>query len=208
LRRLRDAAGEEKDPDRRSALILTPFLAALAVVALAELGDKTQLLTFGFAGRYPFWQVISAVACATAVLMGVAVIFGGFINQFVPLFYIQILAGAFFVFFGLRTLLGKEDEEEEKARGRGTPFWIVFGGFFLAELGDKTQLATLALSAEYGSPFLVWLGATAGMVLVNVLSVLAGGWTRQSISEKTAKYIGAAVFILFGLWTFFELFRA
>jgi putative Ca2+/H+ antiporter (TMEM165/GDT1 family) len=207
---LRNPPREEVDPDRRGALILTPFLAALAVIALAELGDKTQLLTFGFAARYPFWQVISAVACATAALMAAAVIFGGFLNQFIPLFYVQLFAGSLFILFGLWTLFGKDkDEDKEKEKGgAGNPFWIVFGSFFLAELGDKTQLATLALSAKYGAPFQVWLGATLGMIIINLISVLAGGWTRRYIPEKVVKYVGAAVFILFGLWTFFELFRA
>jgi putative Ca2+/H+ antiporter (TMEM165/GDT1 family) len=195
---LRNPPREEVDPDRRGALILTPFLAALAVIALAELGDKTQLLT------------ISAVACATAALMAAAVIFGGFLNQFIPLFYVQLFAGSLFILFGLWTLFGKDkDEDKEKEKGgAGNPFWIVFGSFFLAELGDKTQLATLALSAKYGAPFQVWLGATLGMIIINLISVLAGGWTRRYIPEKVVKYVGAAVFILFGLWTFFELFRA
>jgi len=179
------------------------------VIALAELGDKTQLLTFGFAARYPFWPVMSGVACATAALMAAAVIFGGFLNRFVPLFYVQSFAGTLFILFGLWTLFGKEEAEAEAKTGAGgSPFWIVCGSFFLAELGDKTQLATLALSAKYGAPLAVWAGATLAMVFINLISVLAGGWTRQYVPAKAVKYVGAAVFILFGLWTFCELFRA
>lgn len=182
------------------------------MIALAELGDKTQLLTFGFAARYPFWPVMSGVACATAALMAAAVIFGGFLNRFIPLFYVQSFAGTLFILFGLWTLFGKEEEEPlDSARGKGAggdPFWIVCGSFFLAELGDKTQLATLALSAKYGAPLAVWAGATLAMIFINLISVLAGGWTRQYVPAKAVKYVGAAVFVLFGLWTFFELFRA
>jgi putative Ca2+/H+ antiporter (TMEM165/GDT1 family) len=180
----------------------------LTVIALAELGDKTQLLTFSLAARYHFWPVISAVALATAILMGVAVVVGGLLNEFLPLFYIQLFAGCFFIFFGVRTIITQEEEATAESKEAKNPFWLVFSSFFIAELGDKTQLATLALSAQYGAPILVWLGATLGMVVVNSLSVLAGGWTRRFLPEQTVKYIGAAVFILFGLWTFFELFRA
>ncbi|MCU0641909.1 MAG: TMEM165/GDT1 family protein [Candidatus Margulisbacteria bacterium] len=189
---------------------LAPFLAALTVIALAELGDKTQLLTFGLATRYPFWTVISAVASATALLMGIAVILGGFLNQLIPLFYLQLFAGTLFILFGFWTLFGKEDKddgEEQGGAGKGA-FGIVFSSFFLAELGDKTQLATLALTAKYGAPVLVWAGATLGMIVVNGLSILAGGWLGKHLAPRLIKYVGAAVFILFGLWTFFELFRA
>jgi len=184
-----------------------PFLAALAVIGIAELGDKTQLLTFGFATRYPFWEVMAAVFSATGLLMALAVIFGGLINRLIPVFYVQLFAGILFILFGLWTIFGKEEKEEEgRGKGAGNPFWVIFGSFFLAELGDKTQLATLTLSAKYGAPLMVWLGATLGMAGVNVVSVLAGRWTRKYIPMVLVKYLGAAVFILFGLLTLGELF--
>lgn len=185
-----------------------PFFAALSVIGLAELGDKTQLLTFGLATRYPFWSVIGAVAAATGLLMALAVAGGGLINHFIPQFYLQLCAGIVFLGFGLWTLLGGEKAEAEaRPRTDRHPFWLVFSVFFLAELGDKTQLATLTLSARYGAPLAVWLGATLGMVGVNVLSVLLGRWTGKHLPEKYLKYIGAAVFIGFGLWTCWELWR-
>jgi len=187
---------------------LTPFLAALAIIGLAELGDKTQLLTFGFATKYPFWKVIAAVASATALLMAIAVGFGGIISRFIPHFYLQLSAGIIFLAFGLWTLFGREEKEEGEKEGVGRkPFWIVFTAFFIAELGDKTQLATLTLSAQYGAPLLVWLGATLGMVGINVVSVLAGSWLNRHLPDKFIRYLGAAVFIIFGLATLAELFR-
>jgi len=188
---------------------LTPFLAALAIIGLAELGDKTQLLTFGFATKYPFWKVIAAVASATALLMAIAVGFGGIISRIIPPFYLQLLAGLIFLAFGFWTLLGKAGKEggEGQAEDGRSPFWIVFAAFFIAELGDKTQLATLTLSAQYGAPLLVWLGATLAMVAVNVVSVLAGSWLSRHLPAKFIRYLGAAVFIIFGLATLAELLR-
>lgn len=175
------------------------------VVGIAELGDKTQLLTFGFATRFPFWQIMSAVFCATSILMAVAVIFGGFINHYIPAFYVQLLAGCLLIFFGLYTIFSKEKEEKASDGGR-SQFAIVFTSFFLAELGDKTQLAAFALSAKYGAPFQVWLGATLAMVGVNGLGILAGRGLKNVFPEKMVKLAGAAVFILFGLWTLKSLF--
>lgn len=183
-----------------------PFLSTLVVISIAELGDKTQLLTLGFSTRYPFWEVISAVFCATAALMMIAVFFGGIIYYYLPVFYVQLFAALLFIFFGLWTILGEEKEEERGQEKDWNPFCIIFLAFFLAELGDKTQLATLALSARYGTPIQVWLGATLGMAGANVLSVLAGRWTKRIVSEKAIKYLGAAVFIGFGLLTLGELF--
>lgn len=180
---------------------LLPLISSFLMIAAAELGDKTQLLTLGFAARFPFWQVIAGVAFASGILMAVAVLFGGIINHFVPVFYAQLFAGLLFIGFGIWTFLGKEKEEEEKEGRFSSPFWIVFTSFLLAELGDKTQLATLTLSAKYGAPFQVWIGATLAMVAINFFSVLAGGWLKTRVPEKWIRIFGALVFIVFGLLT-------
>ncbi|MFA4905148.1 MAG: TMEM165/GDT1 family protein [Candidatus Margulisiibacteriota bacterium] len=176
------------------------MLISFLVIAIAELGDKTQLLVLGFVSRYPLTEVIGAVSAATAVLMLLAVAFGGAINYYLPAFYVQLFAGALFILFGLWTLFGKEEEEGAK-KVRGNPFWVIFSTFFLAELGDKTQLATFALSAEYGNPWQVWLGATLGMAGINVLAALAGKWIKRFLPERSLKWLGAAIFIIFGLIT-------
>jgi Ca2+/H+ antiporter, TMEM165/GDT1 family len=181
--------------------LLIPFFDALAVIGIAELGDKTQLLTFGFATRYSFWAVISAVALAAGILMAIAVLFGEIIFNLIPSFYVSLFAGLYFLGYGIYMLFGKEEEEEVKNVGAKSPFMIVFLGFFLAELGDKTQLATLALSARYGAPLQVWLGATLGMVAVNFVSVLVGKMARGLVEPKWLKYLGAAVFLIFGIYS-------
>ncbi|MDD5382951.1 MAG: TMEM165/GDT1 family protein [Candidatus Margulisbacteria bacterium] len=183
------------------------FLISFLIIAAAELGDKTQLLTLGFATRFPVWQVIGAVAAATSLLMVLAVIFGGAINRFVPEFYLQLAAGLLFIGFGLWTFFSKEDDDEEaKAKGRyNNPFLFIFSTFFLAELGDKTQLATLTLSAKYGAPFQVWLGATLGMVGVNVIAALSGSWIKKYVADRHIKWIGASIFIIFGIITLWKI---
>jgi len=187
---------------------LIPLLASFFIIGLAELADKTQLLTMGYALKYPLKIVIGAVFAATALLMFIAVAFGQAINLFVPRFFLQLLAGLFFIFFGLWSIYGGliEKEEEGKAGGNKNPFPLIFGTFFVAELGDKTQLATLALVARYGKPILVWLGATMGMAGVNCLGIFAGRWLREHISDRIISFLSAVIFILFGLWTLGDLF--
>ncbi len=186
-------------------LNLYPLLAAFAVIGIAELGDKTQLLTLGFATRFSLRNILAAVFCATAILMGVAVLFGGLISYYIPSFFVQLFAGSLFIFFGLYTIFSKEKEEAAGDGGR-SQFAIVFSSFFLAELGDKTQLAAFALSAKYGTPVQVWLGATLAMTVVNGLGMLAGRGLKKIVSEEHIRLAGAGVFLLFGLLTLKELF--
>ena len=183
-----------------------PFITTLLIIAAAELGDKTQLLTLGFATKYPRWKVLSAVSLASAVLMALAVMFGKAITLYLPSFYIQLAAGIIFIGFGLWAISGKEEEEKGEAKKNLSPFLIIFSSFFLAELGDKTQLATFVLSAKYGNPFGVWLGATLGMIGINAIAVFAGYWIKNLVSEKTIKWVGALIFILFGIITLGKLF--
>lgn len=185
-----------------------PLISSFLLIAAAELGDKTQLLTLGFAARFPLWEVILAISSATAVLMVLAVLLGGVINLWVPGFYLQLAAGIIFILFGLISLRdGQEHKEENKTPALKNPFALIFTAFFLAELGDKTQLSTFALCAQYGSPLLVWLGATAGMICVNIIAALAGRWLQKHVNEKTLKYVGAVIFLAFGLWTLGSLPR-
>ncbi|OGC32569.1 hypothetical protein A2311_04465 [candidate division WOR-1 bacterium RIFOXYB2_FULL_48_7] len=186
-----------------------PAAYSFLVVFLAELGDKTQLLTLGFAAKYPFWEVMAAVSLATAGLMAMAVLFGGLINYYIPTFYVQLFAGLLFLYFGVKTLLTDDgcncQAEMAKTRQR-QGFWLVLTAFLLAEMGDKTQLATFALTAKYGSPIFVWLGATLGMVGANLLGGVVGKILKDKLSDEVIKWLGGLVFLIFGLWTLGELF--
>ena len=183
---------------------LQPFITTLLVIGMAELGDKTQLLTLGFATRFPLWEVLAGISCASALLMGIAVFFGGIIHYYIPDLYIQIFSGIFFLFIGIWTIISKEKEEEAQLKSHN-PFWIVFISFLIAELGDKTQLATIAFSAEYGSPIQVWLGATLAIVAVNGLGILIGRWAKDFVSKNWIKWLGAIIFILVGIFTLLNL---
>jgi putative Ca2+/H+ antiporter (TMEM165/GDT1 family) len=142
------------------------YLASVIFVVLAEMGDKTQLLAMAFASRYRWQTVLWGVFVATLVNHFLAVVAGSYLTKFVPIQYIQIAASASFILFGLWTIRGDTLEGEDK-RFNFSPFWTVAVAFFFAEMGDKTQLATVALATKYSNILVVWLGTTTAMIIAD-----------------------------------------
>jgi len=177
--------------------MLSVYLASTAFVVLAEMGDKTQLLGMAFATRFKASTVLAGVFVATVLNHLFAVAVGDFITNYIPLSYIQIIAALAFVFFGLWTLRGDTLDGEDK-KDRFSPFWTVAIAFFWAEMGDKTQLATIALAAKYHSMWIVLLGTITGMMISNALGIFVGVVMGKKIPERTVKTVSASIFILFG----------
>ena len=181
-----------------NTISIQPFLAAVALLAVAELGDKTQIMTIGFAARYKLTTVLGSIIAATALLNLLAVILGKFITLYIPMSVVGAGAGILFLVFGAWTLLAPSDPEAEAEAGK-QHFWSIFGAFFLAELGDKTQLAVVALAARYNQPLQIWLGATLGMCLANLLAILVGNRLGAALPEKALRWVAGLLFIAFGL---------
>jgi putative Ca2+/H+ antiporter (TMEM165/GDT1 family) len=186
------------------------FLAALAisfaVVFVAELGDKSQLMALTFATRCKPWPVLIGITAATAVVHAVSVAIGFGLGTTLPTGWISLIAGLAFLAFGAWTLRGDTltDEERSKAeRSTGSAVLAVGGAFFLAELGDKTMLATITLATQHGW-FGTWLGSTVGMVAADALAILAGRMLGRHLPEKIIKYGAAALFAIFGIWLIVE----
>lgn len=177
---------------------MTAFLLSMSIVVLAEMGDKTQLLAMAFATRYKAAVVLWAVFWATFFNHLLAVVVGNYLTHFIPIQYIQIAAAVSFILFGLWTIRGDELNNEDK-RFSFSPFWTVAIAFFIAEMGDKTQLATVALAAKYQSIIPVWLGTTTGMVIADAIGIVIGIIIGKKIPERAVKWFAAIIFILFGL---------
>ncbi|MDR7868427.1 MAG: TMEM165/GDT1 family protein [Sporomusaceae bacterium] len=186
---------------------MTAYIASMLFVVLAEMGDKTQLLAMAFAARYPWRTVMWGVFAATILNHLFAVIVGSYLTSIVPLSYIQIAAAASFVIFGLWTIRGDSLDGEDKKTGR-SPFWTVAIAFFFAEMGDKTQLATVALAAQYGTIVPVWLGTTTGMLIADAIGIIFGIVMGKKIPERTVKWVAALIFIAFGLAGLYEALPA
>lgn len=169
----------------------------MSFVVLAEMGDKTQLLAMAFATRYKAAVVLWAVFWATLCNHLFAVAVGNYLTEFIPLSYIQIAAALSFIVFGLWTIRGDELNDEDR-RFSFSPFWTVAVAFFIAEMGDKTQLATVALAAKYQSIIPVWMGTTTGMIIADAIGIGVGIVVGKKIPERAVKWFAAAIFIAFG----------
>jgi putative Ca2+/H+ antiporter (TMEM165/GDT1 family) len=182
---------------------MVAFLASFAFVVLAEMGDKTQLLAMCFAAQYRWQTVMWGVFWATAANHLGAVLIGNYLTTLFPLTYIQAAAAASFIIFGLWTIRGDTLSCERK-KPRFSPFWTVAIAFFIAEIGDKTQLATVALAAEYRTTIPVWLGTTLGMLVANAIGIIFGVVAGRRIPERSVKWVAALIFILFGVYGLYE----
>jgi len=184
---------------------MTAFLASLFFVVLAEMGDKTQLLAMAFATRYKASQVLWAVFLATAVNHALAVVVGEALTKVIPLDIITLVAAASFILFGLWTLRGDTLDAAVNKQSKFGPVATVAIAFFFAEMGDKTQLATVSLAIEYRNMFGVLLGTTTGMVIADAIGIMVGIVMKKHIPENVIKWISAMVFMLFGFIGIFKI---
>ena len=182
---------------------MTAFLASLAFVVLAEMGDKTQLLAMAFAAKFRWQTVMWAVFVATAANHLGAAAAGGWLASVVPLGTIKLVAAASFILFGLWTIRGDRLEGEDE-RYHFSPFWTVTVAFFIAEMGDKTQLATISLAVEYRAVWTVWMGTTLGMVISNAVGIVFGNLMGKRLPDRAIKWGAALIFIAFGVWGLWE----
>lgn len=188
---------------------MTAFWIALFFVLVAEMGDKTQLVALAFATRYRTSTVMGGVFAATLLVHLFSVFLGEAAGLALPIFWINLLAGLAFIGFGLWTLRGDRFDDEEKSDGnRFGPLMTVATTFFLAELGDKTMLATVTIASQQQSFVGVWIGSTIGMVIADGLAIIAGKAMGMRLPEKMIRYGAALIFILSGLYTLFETFRS
>jgi len=187
---------------------MTAFIASFIFVVLAEMGDKTQLLAMAFATRYSAYKVLIAVFLATLVNHALAVATGRFLTVVVPMDIISFIAAFSFIIFGLWTIRGDKLEGEDKKESGFGPIVTVGIAFFLAEMGDKTQLATISLAVKYQSMFNVLMGTTLGMVVADAVGIIVGIVMRKHIPERTIKWFSAGIFILFGLAGIYKILSA
>ena len=178
---------------------LTPFISTFALIALAELGDKTQLTVIALSARYDRTKVFSGVVLAFVLVTGLGVLVGEGLLKIIPEDKIKIIAGIMFVVFGIWMLLSKENSEEEENPRVLNPFISTFSMIALAEMGDKTQLSAITLSAKYDSPYLVFFGAVLALVLISLLGIFAGKKLCEIAPLSKIKLGAAVMFIFFGI---------
>lgn len=179
------------------------LIISTGVVALAEIGDKTQLLAFLLAARFkkPL-PIIAGILCATIVNHGLAGAIGAWITATLNPEVLRWVLGLSFIGMAIWTLIPDkiEDEETQVAKRLGV-FGATLVTFFLAEMGDKTQIATIAMAAHYATPVMVVVGTTLGMLIADVPAVFAGERLAGKIPMKLVHSIAAGIFAVLGLAT-------
>ncbi|MBI2580687.1 TMEM165/GDT1 family protein [Candidatus Woesearchaeota archaeon] len=183
--------------------MLQDFLVPFVTIALAEIGDKTQLAMMAMAARYRHtMQIFLGAMAASVVVDGSAVALGNYASKYVPKTPISLAAGALFILFGIYTLLKKEENESAKAKGMTKRSVLVaaFILFFFSEFGDKSQFAALLFGAQYNL-LLSLLGALSGIAVVLAVMLNAGKFISRHLSEEAIRIVSALLFIGIGLFT-------
>lgn len=180
------------------------LLVSAGVVALAEIGDKTQLLAFILAARFKKpWPIIAGILCATLVNHGLAGALGAWITSVLSPEILRWVLGLSFIGMAVWTMIpDKIEEEETQVAKRVGVFTATLVTFFLAEMGDKTQIATVALAARFHDFFGVVAGTTLGMMLANVPAIWLGERFAHKLPTKAVHGVAAVLFVVLGALAF------
>jgi putative Ca2+/H+ antiporter (TMEM165/GDT1 family) len=182
------------------------FLTSLGLVTLAEIGDKTQLLAILLAVKFrkPI-PIIAGIFVATIANHFLAALLGTVAAEFLASFWFRLAIGVSFVAMGLWTLVPDKLDDGETKLLRYGAFLTTTVAFFIVEMGDKTQIATVALGARFNDIVPVTMGTTLGMMLANAPAVWLGDKLLARINMDTVRKIAAALFIAIGAWTLWEV---
>lgn len=187
--------------------LLILFFTVLVTEFFAEMGDKTQLMLIGLTSKYKLRDIVWGTFAAVLVLNGLAVFAGGLVSEFVPDWLIKLVAASAFLYFSV-TSLKVEDEEDEEAKETKIKFapLAVFCTFFVAELGDKTQLTAITFGANNGIDkiLIVWLACSIGLFAADIIGLLIGLFLKKNIPEHFMHILAYVLFCVFGFSTLRE----
>lgn len=183
------------------------FLKIMFTEFIAEMGDKTQLMLVALTSRFKLRDIIIGTAAAILVLNGLAVLLGGLVSEIIPTWLIRLVAASAFLFFAITSLKGDDDEEEAKEENvsRFAPL-TVFCTFFVAELGDKTQLTAITFGANEGmnAAVTVWLACSIGLFAADILGMLIGYLLKSKTPDGLLNTLAFFIFAIFGNITMHE----
>lgn len=181
------------------------ILTAFWLIFVAELGDKTQLTAMALATKFPWKKVFVGIALAFALLNLLAVVVGKILFALFPIFWIKLLSGGLFVLFGVMSLRGsaEEDDAEQRPHSARGPLATSFVMILLAELGDKTQLVTMSLAAQY-SQVPVFIGSTLALWSVSLLGIFVGREIMRRVPLPLVHRAAGVLFLVFGFVTLYS----
>lgn len=189
------------------SVILEPLFTSTAVVAIGEIGDKTQLLAIVLAAKFkkPV-PIIAGILAATVLNHAAAATFGYYLSAWLSGQLFRAIVGLAFLAMAAWALVPDKMDDELKTLGRGGIFLTTLVTFFIVEIGDKTQIATSLLAARYHQIVLVTIGTTLGMMIADVPAVLLGEAATKIVPLRVVRMIAAAMFALIGAWVLLAAF--
>ena len=183
------------------------FTASAAVVTLAEIGDKTMLLAIVLAARLrAHWQILAGILVATLANHGLAALVGQEVAGLLDAPWFRTAVALGFIAMAAWTLVPDKLDDDDSFTHRGGAFLTTLVAFFLVEMGDKTQVATIALGAQYQDVVIVAAGTTLGMMLANAPAVFLGEELVKRVSLKATRIAAALLFLALGLWQLAGIF--
>ena len=184
------------------------FLKVFFTEFIAEMGDKTQLMLIALTSKYKLRDIILGTAAAILVLNGLAVLAGGLVSEFIPEWLIKTVAALAFLYFAAATITGDDDEDEEEGSKTKIQFapLAVFCTFFVAELGDKTQLTAITFGANegMGAAWVVWIGCSLGLFAADILGMLVGYLLKSKTPDGLLNTLAFVIFSIFGVYTLYQ----
>ena len=184
------------------------FLKVFFTEFIAEMGDKTQLMLIALTSKYKLRDIILGTAAAILVLNGLAVLAGGLVSEFIPEWLIKTVAALAFLYFAAATITGDDDEDEEEGSKTKIQFapLAVFCTFFVAELGDKTQLTAITFGANegMGAALVVWIGCSLGLFAADILGMLVGYFLKSKTPDGLLNTLAFVIFSIFGVYTLYQ----
>ena len=183
------------------------FLKVMLTEFIAEMGDKTQLMLIALTSKYKLRDIVCGTAAAILVLNGIAVLAGGLVGALIPDWIIKVIAALAFMYFAVTSLKKDDDEEEETKDGkfRFAPL-AVFCTFFVAELGDKTQLTVITFGANEGlsAGVIVWLACSVGLFAADMLGMMVGYLLKSKMPDGLLNSLAFVIFAIFGVYTLYQ----
>lgn len=179
---------------------ITPLLVTFILIAIAELGDKTQLTVIALSAMYEKGKVFSGLILAFILVTGIGVLLGDTLYRFVDPELIKVIAGVLFLVFGIWILRSGNTCESNDKIIACNPFLSTFSMIFFAEMGDKTQLSAITLSAKFHSPLMVFTGAVCALVIISLIGIFIGRNLMHRIPLDMIKSGAGVLFILSGIF--------
>jgi Ca2+/H+ antiporter, TMEM165/GDT1 family len=182
------------------------FWTAFILVFASEMGDKSQIVSFGFGTQQRLIIVLPAIFLGIAMMLGISALIGEVAGTLVPRFWMQVISAALFVLFAILSFRGQHEDVHKPVGTKFGAFFAILFTFIISELGDKTIFATMTLAGHSRNFYAVWIGGTLGMFAADVLAILVANLLGKALPAKATRIGSGIVFLFAGVWALWGAF--